>query len=379
MITQGSLDGHPAAVSTIPPRLPSAAEMDRAFRGRDATYDGIFYVGVRTTSIFCRPSCPARKPKPQNVAFFATPREAIFAGYRPCKRCGPLDSGGRPPAWMTELVDEVERDPTVRLRDGDLRARGLDPARVRRAFLRHYGLTFHAFARGLRLGGAFQRIRGGAELDDVILDHGFESYSGFREAFGRTFGAPPGRSRDSDCVQVAWIESPLGPLVAGATSAGLCLLEFSDRRMLEAQLVTLRKRFAAGVVPGENDHLAALRAQLAEYFAGRRTAFQLTVLTPGTPFQERVWQALREIPFGQTRSYQDIAVALGEAGAVRAVGRANGMNRVAIVVPCHRVVQKDGRLGGYGGGLWRKQRLLELEGVCLPTPLPGLEPSADPA
>jgi AraC family transcriptional regulator of adaptative response/methylated-DNA-[protein]-cysteine methyltransferase len=147
--------------------------------------------------------------------------------------------------------------------------------------------------------------------------------------------------------------------------------------MLEAQLATLRRRFAAGVVPGENEHLAALRVQLAEYFAGRRRDFDLPVLTPGTPFQERVWQALREIPFGQTRSYQDIAVALGEAGAVRAVGRANGMNRVAIVVPCHRVVQKDGRLGGYGGGVWRKQRLLELEGVWLPYTL-SLQLEAEP-
>jgi AraC family transcriptional regulator of adaptative response/methylated-DNA-[protein]-cysteine methyltransferase len=262
---------------------------------------------------------------------------------------------------MSALLAEVERDPTTRIKDGDLRARGLDPAGVRRHFLAHYGMTFHAYCRSRRMGAALARIRAGADLDDVTFASGYESASGFREAFSHLFGSPPGRGRASDCVLLAWLGSPLGPLVAGATSEGVCLLEFTDRRMIEAQLATLRRRLGRALVPGENDHLERLRSELAEYFAGSRREFGLPLVIPGSPFQQRVWQALRDIPYGETRSYEDLADQLGSPRAARAVGRANGLNRLAIVVPCHRVVTKNGELGGYGGGVWRKRYLLELE------------------
>jgi AraC family transcriptional regulator of adaptative response/methylated-DNA-[protein]-cysteine methyltransferase len=160
---------------------------------------------------------------------------------------------------------------------------------------------------------------------------------------------------------LAWIESPLGPLIAGADDRGVCLLEFSDRRMLEAQLKTLKQRLRRPLVPGEHHHLERLRQELAEYFAGTRKVFEVPIHAPGTPFQEKVWNALLTVPFGELRSYEQIAVAIGSPKAVRAVGRANGMNRIAIVIPCHRVVGKDGTPTGYGGGIWRKQHLLELE------------------
>jgi AraC family transcriptional regulator of adaptative response/methylated-DNA-[protein]-cysteine methyltransferase len=222
-------------------------------------------------------------------------------------------------------------------------------------------MTFHAFARGRRLSGAFDQLRRGAAIDDVTFGSGFESHSGFRDAFTRTFGQAPGRSRDADCVSVTWIESPLGPLVAGARADGICLLEFSDRRMLKAQIDTLQRRFATGVVPGDSPHFAKLREEIGAYFAGRLEKFTVPIVAPGTPFQERVWAELLRIPYGHTRSYEDLAVAIGAPGAQRAVGHANGLNRVAIVIPCHRVVNKNGQLGGYGGQLWRKQALLDLE------------------
>jgi AraC family transcriptional regulator, regulatory protein of adaptative response / methylated-DNA-[protein]-cysteine methyltransferase len=148
---------------------------------------------------------------------------------------------------------------------------------------------------------------------------------------------------------------------APAASAGVCLLEFSDRRMLEAQFATLRRRLGAPLVPGRNRWLDELRTQLAEYFSGERRDFDLPLVFPGTPFQRRVWQALLTIPYGETWSYRDLATRIGQSGATRAVGTANGMNRIAIVIPCHRVVNADGRLGGYGGGVWRKQLLLDIE------------------
>jgi AraC family transcriptional regulator of adaptative response/methylated-DNA-[protein]-cysteine methyltransferase len=242
---------------------PAPAEMERAFFARDASYDGGFLTGVRTTGIFCRPSCPARRPRRENLEFFGTVEQALAAGYRPCRRCRPL------------------------------------------------------------------------EVD--------------------------GRNRDGDCAWVSRLRTPLGPMVAAASGKGVCLLEFTDRRRLEAQLATLSRRLRLPLVPGDNDHLRRLRLELDEYLAGRRRAFTVPLLVSGTPFQERVWAELGEIPYGETRSYAEVAQAIGAPKAVRAVGQANGRNRIAIVLPCHRVVNAGGRLGGYGGGLWRKRRLLALE------------------
>lgn len=227
--------------------------------------------------------------------------------------------------------------------------------------MKTYGMTFQAYARGRRLGTSLHQIRLGTDLDDVALGTGYNSYSGFREAFGKLFGKPPGKSRTEDCIVVTWIESPLGPLLAGATSQGVCLLEFTDRRMLEAQFETLRRRFRKVVIPGENEHLLQLKKELSEYFVGKRKSFSVKLLYPGTSFQERVWKELLKIPYGTTASYEDIARRVGSPRAVRAVGTANGLNRIAIVIPCHRVVNKSGELGGYGGGLWRKKLLLDLE------------------
>src|SRR5262245_11596702 len=340
--------------------LPSIAEMERAVRTRDTGYDGVFFVAVRTTGIFCRPSCPARA-LPQNREYFATVQEALLAGYRPCKRCRPLTVSGRPPAWAERLLTAVEQSETGRFTDRDLRRMRIDPARARRHFLKHWGMTFQAYCRGWRMGQALGQIRNGAALDDVALGNGYDSHSGFREAFTRTFGKPPGRARNCDCIVMAWVESPIGPLMLGVTAKGVCLLEFTDRRMLEAQFTTLRKRFGCAIVPGRHEHIDQLKDELARYFAGKLTKFTVPLVYPGTPFQQKVWDGLLRIPYGETRSYEELAGEVGAPGAQRAVGRANGLNRIGIVIPCHRVVNKDGQLGGYGGGLWRKQFLLDLE------------------
>ena len=342
---------------------PSHETMVAAFLAADGAYDGVFYTAVKTTGIFCRPGCPARKPLPKNVEFYATVREAMFAGYRPCKRCTPLDTPGKPPEWAARLIARLDAAPDVRIGAADLRAEGIEPGRARRWFATHYGMTFSAFCRARRLSVALTAIREGGNVDDAVYESGYLSHSAFREAFTRTFGATPSQGREIDAVSLAWIECPLGPLIAGADDRGICLLEFSDRRMLEAQLKTLAKRLGRPLVPGEHHLLERLRGELAEYFAGTRQVFTVPLNAPGTPFQERVWNELLTIPFGELRSYEQIAVGIGSPKAVRAVGRANGMNRIAIVIPCHRVVGKDGTPTGYGGGIWRKQRLLELERV----------------
>src|SRR5216684_1364225 len=155
--------------------LPPLKEMERAVNKRDASYDGIFFVAIRTTGIFCRPSCPSRPALPKNREFFASAKEALFAGYRPCKRCRPLETDGRPPEWVARLLGAVERDPKARWRDQDLRRLTIDPARARRYFQKHYGMTFQAYCRGRRMGEALQQIKGGAKLDDVALGNGYDS------------------------------------------------------------------------------------------------------------------------------------------------------------------------------------------------------------
>jgi AraC family transcriptional regulator of adaptative response/methylated-DNA-[protein]-cysteine methyltransferase len=354
--------------------LPPVPEMRRAFLRGDESYDGVFYTGVRTTGIFCRPSCTARKPRPENVEFFATPREASFSGYRPCKRCRPLDADGQPPAWVRRLLERIDASPALRIRAADLRSAGIDPARARRYFVRHYGMTFQAYCRARRLGDAFRMIKEGATVSEVAGESGFESESGFRAAFARAFGTTPGEAASDDAIVLDWIPSPVGPLVAGANSEGLCLLEFSDRRMLETQIETLRRRVGRILVPGRNHWLETLRTQLAEYFDRRRQVFDLPLVIRGTEFQQKVWRALLTIPYGQTWSYRQLAARVGQPAATRAVGTANGMNRIAIVIPCHRVVNADGRLGGYGGGVWRKQLLLDLERGQAALPIAAAEP-----
>jgi AraC family transcriptional regulator of adaptative response/methylated-DNA-[protein]-cysteine methyltransferase len=341
--------------------LPPRAEMERAFANKDASCDGLFYVAVRTTGIFCRPSCPSQ-PSPANLEFFASANECLAAGYRPCKRCRPTEANGAPPSWVADLIARVEAAPDTPLKATDLRALGVTPERARRWFQQHYGMSFAAWRRGHRLAGAFAQIQRGVALDEAAFDSGFESHSGFRAAFARAFGQAPGRARrDGQRIVVALLDSPVGALLAGVSDGGVCLLEFTDQRMLAQNFAAMRRHFGCPIVPGGHRLLSDLRRELRDYFAGRRRDFTVPLDLRGTPFQEKVWCALRDIPHGGTISYDELARRIGQPTAQRAVARANAMNRISIVIPCHRVIGKDGSLTGYGGGLWRKRLLLELE------------------
>ena len=341
--------------------MPSQQEMLAAVMARNDSYDGVFVTAVRTTGIFCRPSCPAKKPHPEHVTFYPSAREALVAGFRPCLRCRPLELGGETPAWLRPLLAEAEADPAKRWKDADLRRLRLNPDRVRRWFLSQHHMTFHAYTRARRLGLALGRIQGGDRVTTSALDHGFDSLSGFNDAFRRLFGAAPTRSGDVKALAVRRLATPLGAMVAAAGDDGLYLLEFADRRMLESQIQRLRRRLPVVFVPGTHDVLEQAARELDEYFAGTRRTFSLPLATTGSEFQREVWERLRAVPYGATASYSQIARALGCPRSVRAVARANGDNRLAILIPCHRVIGADGQLTGYGGGLWRKQRLLEHE------------------
>ena len=343
------------------PTLPDENTMYRALVDRDSSYEGIFFVAVRTTGIFCRPTCTARKPKRENVEYYPSSREALLHGYRPCKICRPLGAKGEVPGWLGPLLDEVDRDPAIRLKDADLRERGLEPNRVRRWFKANHGMTFQTYLRTLRISGAFGRIKHGDKVVDAAFESGYGSLSGFTDTFKRMTRFSPVESKSQKLIDVTRILTPLGPLLAGATEKGVCLLEFIDRRAIETQLARLTRLLQAEFLVGTNKHFDKLDKQLKEYFEGERKRFDLPLDLPGTEFQKKVWAVLRGIPYGQTRSYQEQAVLAGHPKAVRAVARANGENRLAIIIPCHRVIGKNGELVGYGGGLWRKRYLLNLE------------------
>ncbi len=344
--------------------LPPSETMYRALVNRDPSFEGIFFVGVRTTGIFCRPTCSAKKPARENVDFFATPSEALHDGYRPCLRCHPMDPDKRPPKLIERLRTEVERAPGGRLTDKELAAMAIDPSTARRQFKRHYGMTFQAYHRARRMGLALREVRKGGRVDVAKNGSGFESASGFREAFTRIFGDPPTRLRRAKSREPMFVEridTPLGTMVAVADDKGLRLLEFADRCATERELAILRKRLRTNIVPGEHRYLDAIRSQLADYFSGKSLEFQVPVAPVGSDFQLRAWKILRSIPVGETRSYSWMAERLGDRNARRAVGRANGTNMICIVIPCHRVIRADGTLCGYGGGLWRKKWLLDHE------------------
>jgi AraC family transcriptional regulator of adaptative response/methylated-DNA-[protein]-cysteine methyltransferase len=211
------------------------------------------------------------------------------------------------------------------------------------------------------MGLALAGVRQGKSMLDVQLDHGFESGSGFRGAFNRLLGTAPSRAKGVDCLYARWIETPLGPMLALADDRGLALLEFVDRRGLERELETLQRKLKRSVLPGPHRYLDQIESELKDYFAGRSLAFETPLAMGGSTFQRAVWNALLAIPPGTTRSYAEIAAAVGSRSAVRAVGRANGDNPLCLIVPCHRVIGADGTLTGYGGGLWRKQWLLDHE------------------
>jgi AraC family transcriptional regulator of adaptative response/methylated-DNA-[protein]-cysteine methyltransferase len=339
--------------------------MYQALCNKDAEFEGVFFAGVKTTGVFCRSSCTARKPKRENVEFFSTTREALQKGFRPCKICKPLNFAGQMSEEFLQIVNEIEKNPSVKLHDYDLRKRGIEPSNIRRWFLKYHGITFHSFQRMYRLNTAFKKIQKGNSVTETALESGYESMSGFQDSFKSIFGVSPKNSKQQKIIDITRIDTPLGTMLAGATDEGICLLEYTDRRMLETELKQLSERFNAVIVQGENKIFPILRQQLEEYFTGKRKEFSISLYTPGTEFQKAVWKELQTIPFGTTRSYKDQAKALGKPEAIRAIAHANGMNRISILIPCHRVIGSDGKLVGYGGGLWRKEKLLQLENVIL--------------
>lgn len=333
----------------------------QAILDKDSAFEGIFVTAVKTTGIFCKPTCTARKPKRENVEFFSTPHIALRHGYRPCKICRPMELTGEMPQEIQRVLLEIERNPFCKISDKDLCKRGIEPHTIRRWFKKYHNTTFHTYQRMMRLGQAFTNIRSGESVAASAFEAGFESVSGFSERFRVIFEQSPKNALQTNIIYCERIATPLGQMLACASAKGICLVEFLDRKMLETELQEISRLLNATFLVGKNDHLKQLTKELHEYFAGGRHVFTVALDTPGTAFQQTVWESLRAIHYGETLSYSQQAHVLQKPNAVRSVAQANGRNRVAIIIPCHRVIGENGELKGYGGGLHRKQWLLDFE------------------
>jgi len=345
--------------------LPDDQVLYRALVARDPSYDGRAFVGVKTTGIFCRLTCPACKPKPENCQFFETSGQCIEAGFRSCKRCFPLQPAADADPMIATLLTALEARPEFRWREGDVQALGLDPSTVRRSFKRHFGMTFLEMARQRRLRDGFSTLSDGGKVIEAQVTAGFDSASAFRLAFARLLGIAPSEFIKGALLSASWIDTPLGAMIAVCDNRFLHLLEFPERKALPNELKRLSHFSKGSIGLGRTLITDQIEAELARYFDGADANFQTPLAYHGSPFTQQIWQALQAIPAGQTRSYSGVATQIGKPTATRAVARANGANQIALVVPCHRVVGADGALTGYGGGLWRKQRLIEFERAYL--------------
>jgi AraC family transcriptional regulator of adaptative response/methylated-DNA-[protein]-cysteine methyltransferase len=329
-----------------------------AFMRRDRSWDGRVIGAVKTTGIYCKPSCPARRPKREHVEFFATADEAQAAGYRSCLRCKP-DEVGRDRealAAAVKLIESAEQAPN----HADLAAAvGYAPHHFQRLFKRDLGVSPAEYARGLRNRRTETALKANGRVTDAVYDAGYQSPSGFYDDAKERLGMTPSAWRDGgrgETIRWTTFGSPLGEMLIAATSKGICRLTFDDSE------ASLKRLFPNATIVKDEGGLR----QLVE---GALAAIERPLAMPdlpldvaGTAFQEAVWRELRRIPPGETRSYAEIAAAIGAPKAVRAVGSANGDNHVCVLIPCHRVIRSDGSLGGYGGGIDRKKRLLAAEG-----------------
>ncbi|WP_428687457.1 bifunctional transcriptional activator/DNA repair enzyme AdaA [Roseibium sp.] len=340
---------------------PDFDTLYEALVARDPSYDGRAFVCVSSTGIFCRLTCPARNPKPENCTFHETVAECIEAGFRPCKRCRPTTPEASADPVVGPLIEALEKRPGYRWGEPDLKRMGFDPSTVRRAFKRHFGMTFLEMARQRRLQEGFSTLAGGGKVIDAQITAGFESPSAFREAFAKILGQAPGAFSAKPLLFADWVASPLGPMIAVADRTRLHLLEFLDRKAFPAEFRKLQSYAKGEIGFGRTEVTEQIQAELDRFFAGKGAAFETKLALHGSAFTRDVWRELLTIPAGKTRSYSEVAEAIGRPQAVRAVARANGANQLALIVPCHRVIGVDGSLTGYGGGLWRKQKLIELE------------------
>jgi AraC family transcriptional regulator, regulatory protein of adaptative response / methylated-DNA-[protein]-cysteine methyltransferase len=337
-----------------------------AVRGRDAAGDGAFFYSVKTTGVYCRPSCAARLAKRENVAFHATTADAELAGFRPCKRCKPNEAAqsDRHAAMVTEACRQIEAAEEPPSLDALSRAAGMSRYHFHRLFKAQTGVTPKAYADAHRAGRVRDSLASGSAVTEAIYEAGFNSSGRFYASSSERLGMTPSAYRnggDGAPVRFALGQCSLGSILVAASEKGIVAIQFGDDP--DALLRHLQDRFPkARLIGGDAEFERMVAVVVGAVETSGRIDLPLDIR--GTAFQQRVWQALREIPSGKTASYADIAGRIGQPKAVRAVAQACASNAIAVAIPCHRVVRTDGSLSGYRWGVERKRALLEREKVA---------------
>ena len=343
------------------PMMTSEPQLDdddrwRIALAKDRRFDGCFVTGVLSTGIYCRPSCPARAPKRENVRFFARPEDAEAAGLRACLRCRP-EAQARDEAAVAQGIAVLRAAEEAVPLEALAAAVGYSPTHFQKVFKRSVGLSPAAYQRALRLERASEALSGGEPVTAAIYEAGYSAPSRFYAASERLGMAPSAWAAGGRGVTIRWavVATTLGPMLVAATDKGVCRLSFNEGH------AALAARFPNAELIEGGESFAALLQQVVDAVEAPGSDHSIPLDVQGTAFQEAVWQELRRIPPGETRTYAAIAAAVGKPGAVRAAGSANGANNVAVLIPCHRVIRSDGTLGGYAYGLAIKQALLDKE------------------
>jgi AraC family transcriptional regulator of adaptative response/methylated-DNA-[protein]-cysteine methyltransferase len=352
----------PKTDAPVPARLPDEDALWDLCLSGDTSMDGAFFAAVRTTGVYCRPSCTARKPKRENVSFFASCEAAEAAGYRACKRCFPKlatrDGAAELVRRASELLDS-EEPPAL---PGLTRALKVTAAQLQRTFKRVLGVTPQQYVEARRLARLKDGLRDGRSVTDALYDAGYSSSSRLYESAGDRLGMTPATYRRGGRgmrIRYHISGSPLGRMLVAGTKIGVCAVHIADS---DAELgVALRGEFPEAIIEPDDGALEGFVSQIVDHVRGMRPRLDIPLDIQGTAFQMRVWRALQEIGYGATRTYSEIAEAIGSPRAVRAVGNACGRNPVPVIIPCHRVVAANGGLGGYGLGIERKRKLLATE------------------
>jgi AraC family transcriptional regulator of adaptative response/methylated-DNA-[protein]-cysteine methyltransferase len=335
-----------------------------AVLARDANHDGEFFFGVSSTGVYCRPSCPAKRPRRENVTFFRRPEEAEKAGYRACLRCRPRALGRNP---QTEMVKQICRyieqhldEPVTLERLGA--AFGQSPFHLQRTFKKALGITPRAYADSCRMGLLKRNLQAGRSVTHALYESGYSSSSRLYERTASQLGMTPDRYRRgaiAATVRYTCTDSPLGRMLVAATEKGICAIQFADTD--DELSEGLKREFPFAVRKRDDESMRSWTGTLLSQIAGHKLNRSLPLDIQATAFQRRVWTHLQSLPFGTTQSYGEVAKAIGRPTAARAVARACATNRLAVAIPCHRVVREDGEMGGYRWGAERKKALLQLE------------------
>lgn len=332
----------------------------QAVLDRDSAADGHFLYAVRTTGIYCRPTCPSKRPKRENVAFYLSSQQAEEAGYRACRRCRPdaVSLQQQLVAQVQHMLETIEPEPSL----SDLAETvKLSPSHLQRAFKRATGMSPKQYAIARREARLREELREGKQVTTAMYDAGYSSSQALYRGASNGLGMKPKtyqKGGQGECIRFGFFDSYLGRMLIAATTEGIVALRFGEKQALLAEL---QREFPMATLEADRESLAHYQQSVARYLSGTARTLELPLNLEATEFQTRVWQALRKVPYGETRSYSEIAEMIGQPKAVRAVARACATNPVALIIPCHRVVRAGGELSGYRWGLERKRALLSQE------------------